>query len=312
MKAVVTREFGNPEVLNVEEVETPEAGLGEALVRVAAAGINPADTKTRSGMHGEMFGAPPLVLGWELSGTVEAVGWGVANVQPGDEVLGLVRFPGAPGTWAEYAAVPAYQLALKPRTLSFAAAGALPLTGLTALQALDRAEVGPGQRVLVHAAAGGVGHLAVQIAKLRGAYVIGTARAEKREFLEQLGVDEVIDYSAAPFEESVADVDVAIDLIGGEYAVRTLEVLRPGGTLVVIAAPLDEGAAGAVAASGVRVINHLVHPDRAGLERLLEMVETDELQIGIASEFGLDHANEANALSETGRTRGKIVLVPRT
>jgi NADPH:quinone reductase-like Zn-dependent oxidoreductase len=308
MKAVVLERFGDPEVLRVHDVERPKAGLGGALVRVAAAGVNPVDVATRSGELGDWFGTPPFVLGWDVSGVVEELGLGVAHLAVGDEVLGLVRFPERAGAYAEYVAAPAYQLTRKPAQLDHAAAAALPLAGLTAQQALDLTGVQAGQRVLVHAAAGGVGHLAVQIAKARGATVIGTARAGKHDFLRELGVDEPIDYTAAPFEEVVGDVDVVIDMIGEDYGARSLRTLRTGGTLAVMVGTVSDAVAQAASEAGVRVINHLVHPDGPGLARLVELVERGALRIVLDRVVPLERAAEAHAISETGRARGKIVL----
>jgi len=218
MKAMVLEEFGAP--LRLTELPRPAAGIGAVLVRVAAAGVNPVEVKTRAGAVGDWFGIPPLVLGWDLSGVVEELGIGAAGFAIGDGVLGLARFPGRAGTYAEYVSVPAHQLTRKPAALDHVTAAALPLAGLTAQQALDHAGVQSGQRVLGHAAAGGVGHLAVQLAKERGAWVAGTARAEKHKFLRELGADELVDYREVAFEEAVGDINVVVDLVGGDYGPR--------------------------------------------------------------------------------------------
>ena len=226
--------LGGPEVLELRDVERPEPIPTEVLVRVTAAGINPVDWKTRQrGGYREAVGEPPLILGWDVAGVVEEVDPDVTRFAPGDRVFGMPWFPRVAGGYAEYVTSPARQLARTPDALGDEQAGGLPLAGLTAWQALvDVAKVGEGTRVLVHAAAGGVGHLAVQIAKARGAHVIGTAREEKHDFLRDLGVDEPIDYTARPFEEAVSDVDVVLDLVAGsDYGLRSLQTLRRGRAL---------------------------------------------------------------------------------
>ena len=300
--------FGGPEVLRVVTVDEPSPAGGEVLVRVVAAGVNPVDWKVRAGRSGERFGTPPLVLGWDLSGVVEAVADDVSAFAAGDAVFGMPRFPALAGCYAEYVAAPADQLAAKPAALDHVAAAGLPLAGLTALQVLDLAEVEAGQRVLVHAAAGGVGHLAVQLAKARGAEVVGTGRADKHPFLVELGIDQAVDYTAAAFEDVVDDVDVVIDPIGGDYSRRSLEVLRPGGVLLLIVGRADEALTAAAESAGVRIIRHLVHPDRPGLARLAELAEHGAVQVAVEQVFPLEQAARAHELGERGRTRGKLVL----
>ena len=308
MRAVRLDRFGGPEVMRVVTVEQPSPAAGEVLVRVVAAGVNPVDWKVRAGGGGGRFGAPPLVLGWDLSGVVEAVGDGVSAFAAGDAVFGMPRFPEPAGCYAEYVAAPADQLAAKPAALDHPAAAGLPLAGLTALQVLDLAELDAGQRVLVHAAAGGVGHLAVQLAKARGAEVVGTARADKHPFLVELGIDQAVDYPTAAFEDVVDDVDVVIDPIGGDYGRRSLEVLRPGGVLLLIVGRADEALTAAAEKAGVRVVRHLVHPDGPGLARLAELAEHGALQVAVEQLIPLDQAARAHELGERGRTRGKLVL----
>ncbi|MGW6905130.1 NADP-dependent oxidoreductase [Streptomyces sp. NPDC054940] len=307
MRAISQDVLGGPEVLKVVEVDRPEPRPNEILVRVRAAGVNPTDWKHRA--TGGFLGEPPFVLGWDVSGVVEAVGIGVARFEPGDEVFGMLSYPFGHGSHAEYVAAPARFFAHKPASIDHTQAGALPLVSLTAWQALvEYADVQPGQRVLIHAAAGGVGHVAVQIAKARGAYVIGTASAGKHEFLRSLGADEVIDYRETDFTEAVKDVDVVLDTLGGETSVRSLSVLRPGGVVVSIlpvgSAEFHEEAE----RLGVRAVRMLVDADRADLRALADLVEQGLLRAEIAGTFPLADAAEAHALGDTGRTTGKLVL----
>ena len=208
MHAIRVDHFGEPDVLKLVETQAPQMTPGEVLVRVDAAGVNPVDWAVRSGAAGERFGSPPYIPGWDISGVIEAAGPGTGSFEPGDRVYGMPRFPAMASAYAEQVTAPAAHLAAAPAHISDADAAGLPLAGLTALQALDLAGVVSGQRVLVHAAAGGVGHLAVQLAKARGAYVLGTARAGKHEFLRDLGVDEPIDYAEVAFEDVAKDVDL--------------------------------------------------------------------------------------------------------
>jgi NADPH:quinone reductase-like Zn-dependent oxidoreductase len=221
-------------------------------------------------------------------------------------------FPRVAGGYAEYATSPARQLARTPDALTDEQAGGLPLAGLTAWQALvDVAEVGEGTRVLVHAAAGGVGHLAVQIAKARGAHVIGTAREEKHDFLRELGVDEPVDYTAGPFQEAVSDVDVVFDLIAGkDYGLRSLETLRPGGLWLCIPADVPEEVAAAAEEQGKRAVSFLVEPDYAGLESLGALADEGRLTVVVEASYPLAQAADAHRRLEEGQASGKIVLIP--
>ncbi|MFE7511582.1 NADP-dependent oxidoreductase [Streptomyces sp. NPDC057540] len=304
MRAVVVEQWGGPEKLVEREVERPEPGLNEVLVRVHAAGVNPVDWKTRASGGLIEWGAPAIV-GWDVSGTVDAVGPGVGSLRPGDEVFGMPLFPRQAGGYAEYVVAPARHLAPKPASLSHVEAAALPLAALTAWQALvDAADVRPGERVLVHAAAGGVGHFAVQIAKARGAYVIGTASAAKHGLLRELGADEVVDYREAPFEDLVSDVDVVLDGLGGETAERSLKVLRDGGRLITLPGPDDVPAA----PDGVRAAWVLVEPDHLGLREITALVESGALRPVVDTVLPLSEAAKAHEIGERGRTAGKIVL----
>jgi NADPH:quinone reductase-like Zn-dependent oxidoreductase len=305
MRAIRQTELGGPDVLELVEVPRPEPGPTEVLVRIAAAGVNPLDWKTRA--RGIFLGRPPFTVGAGAAGVVAALGSGVTRFAVGDRVFGMPRFPREAAADAEYLTAPSYQLARTPTRLSDAEAAALPMAGLTAWQALvETAELQAGERVLIHAAAGGIGHLAVQIAKSRGAYVIGTARAAKHGFLAELGVDEAIDYTQQDAGAVVRDVDVVLDLAGGETALRSLPALRDGGRLVSVSSGAD--AAAEAAGGRVRVVYMLVEPDRAGLEAVAALANSGALRVHVARTFPLAQAARAHELGETGRTRGKLVL----
>ncbi|MFI9724292.1 NADP-dependent oxidoreductase [Streptomyces sp. NPDC052396] len=309
MRAISQDAAGAPEVLKLTETRRPEPARGEVLVRVHAAGVNPADWKTRSRGEFATGVKPPFTLGYDVSGVVAAVGDGVTLFQPGDEVYGMPRFPHPAGAYAEYVAAPTRHFARRPQGLTHIESAALPLAALTAWQALvDTADVRPGQRVLIHAAAGGVGHLAVQIAKDRGAWVVGTASAAKHDLLRSLGADEVVDYRSQDVAETVRDMDVVVDPIGGANWSRSLRTLRPGGTLVSIL-PLDGTFPRAEAeAAGVRAVFMLVEPDQQGLREITELVEDGRLRVIAENVFPLEDAAGAHRLGERGRTTGKIVL----
>jgi NADPH:quinone reductase-like Zn-dependent oxidoreductase len=311
VKAIVMREHGGPDVLELRELGRPEPAPTEVLVRVAAAGVNPVDWKVREEPWlPDLMGEPPLVLGWDVAGTVEAVGYGVTRFAPGDRVFGMPWFPRLARAYAEYVTAPSRHFARTPHALDDKAGSGLPLAGLTAWQALvDTAGVGDGDRVLIHAATGGVGHLAVQIAKARGAHVIGTARAEKHDFLRDLGVDDPIDYTAQPFEEVVADVDVVLDLVGGDdYGLRSLQTLREDGLLIAVPAGVSDVVAAAADEQSKRATGLLVEPDAAGLESLAALVDQGRLRVVIEASFPLARVADAHERLQHGRARGKVVL----
>ncbi len=263
MRTIRQQTLGGPEVLEVVEVPRPDPGPTEVLVRMRAAGVNPVDWKVRRG--GGFLGQPPFTVGWDVAGVVEAVGRGVTRFEPGDRVFGMPRFPREAAAYAEYVTSPSRQLARIPDGLGDVEAGALPLAGLTAWQALvETAGVGPGHRVLILAAAGGVGHLAVQIARSRGAYVIGTARRTKHAFLAGLGADEAIDYTSEAVEDRVRDVDVVLDLVGGETGLGAVQTLRDGGLFIAVPSASGIGPLLELAGDRVRVTGILVEPDRVG------------------------------------------------
>ncbi|WP_280722114.1 NADP-dependent oxidoreductase [Kitasatospora sp. MAA4] len=307
MKAISQHTYGGTEVLQEIEIDRPSPGPSEVLVRVRAAGMNPTDWKHKRA--GGLVGKLPLVLGWDVSGVVEAVGLGVTIHRVGDEVFGMLPYPHGVGAFAEYVVAPARALARKPAGIDHVQAGALPLAALTAWQALvDAADIQPGQRVLIHAAAGGVGHLAVQIAKERGAYVIGTASAPKHALLRELGADELIDYRTEDFT-AIDPVDLVLDTVGGDTAMRSLETLKPGGQLITIAVmATPEALAEQAAARGVRAYQLLVEADQAGMRAIADLVTAGRLRAVVEAVFPLAEFAKGHDLGDTGRVTGKVVL----
>lgn len=308
MLAITQTAFGGPEVLQPAEVARPRPLPTEVLVRMHATSVNPVELFIRAGAF-PLLGDPPFILGWDVSGVVEEAVPGSSGVAAGDEVYGMPLFPRAAGSYAEYVAAPSRQLARKPRNLDHAQAAALPLVGLTAWQALvDIAKLQAGQLVLIHAAGGGVGHVAVQIAHALGAHVIGTASAGKLAFVRDLGADEVIDYQAGDFAAAARDVDVVFDTVGHGYAERSLPVLRPGGVLVTAVERANAELPAKFAAAGRRFAGVAVEPDRAGLERLTELVEAGKLRPHVSQTLPLREAARAHEILGAGSVTGKIVL----
>ncbi|MGW4380417.1 NADP-dependent oxidoreductase [Kitasatospora sp. NPDC004531] len=302
-------EWGDRASMALVEMPTPEPVFGEVLVRVVAAGVNPVDVYTRQGTAYNRVLELPFVNGWDVAGVVEEVGYGTTRFRVGDRVFGMPWFPRAAGAYAEYTAAPARHFARMPDGLGFAEAAALPLAGLTAWQMLTEvARVEPGQRVLVAGAAGGVGHLAVQVAKALGARVIGTARAAKHAFLAGLGVDEAVDRTVTDVPTAVRDVDVVVQMFGGRSGLRALECLRPGGILVSGQAAWTPGLHERAAELGVRAAGYLVDPDGAGLDALADLVRNGRLKVHVDRRFPLARAAEAHRVVAEGRTVGKVVL----
>ncbi|WP_243740633.1 NADP-dependent oxidoreductase [Streptomyces sp. 8K308] len=308
MRAISQDALGGPEVLKEVELPRPKPGPSELLIAVRASGLNPTDWKHRSSRL--FLNRLPLVLGWDVSGVVEAVGYGVTLFKPGDEVFGMLPYPYGVGAHAEYVTGPARAFAHKPAAVDHVQAGALPLAALTAYQAIvDTADVTAGQRVLIHAAAGGVGHLAVQLAKARGAHVIGTASGPKHDFLRALGADETIDYRTTDFREAARDVDMVLDTISGDTRTHSLDVLRPGGVLVsLLPSPAPEEEAARAAERNVRVETLLVEADHAGMTAIADLVASGALRAHVEATFPLAEAAKAHTLGETNHTTGKIVL----
>ncbi|MEU1045674.1 NADP-dependent oxidoreductase [Streptomyces sp. NPDC005897] len=309
MLALHQTALGGPEVLRLTELPRPAPGPGEILVAVHAAGLNPTDFKHRA--VSIFLPPPPLTLGWDVSGTVVEAGLGVTLFRPGDEVFGMLPYPHGAGSHAEYVTGPARAFAAKPAGIDHVQAAALPLAALTAWQALvDTADLRAGQRVLIHAAAGGVGHLAVQIAKERGAHVTGTASAPKHDFLRELGADACVDHRTEDFTDTDARYDVVLDAVGGETAARSVNVLRPGGVVVSLL-PVTAETRRAAEKAGGHAVGLLVEHDRAGMRAIASLVEAGRLRAHVSGTFPLAEGARAHAQGETGRTTGKLVITVR-
>jgi len=306
MKAVRLHEYGGPEVLKYEDAQRPEPAAGEVLVRVHAAGVNPVDWKIRAGyMKAFVPYKLPMIPGWDLSGVVEAAGAGVTDWKIGDEVYSRPDLR-RDGSYAEYIAVKAEELGRKPKTVDHATASAIPLAALTAWQALfDAGELKAGQRVLIHAAAGGVGTFAVQLARWKGAHVIGTASERNHAFLKDLGTDETIDYGKVRFEDVVRDVDLVLDTMAGETRDRSWKVIKKGGILVtILGQPSKEDAE----KHGVRAAGVFVQPNRAELEEIGTLVDAGKVKPIVEAVLPLKDARRAHEMNATLHTRGKLVL----
>lgn len=306
MKAIRIHEFGGPEVLKYEDVPEPKPGADEIRIQVVAAGVNPMDWKVR---QGGMNLPLPMIMGIDVAGVVDALGSKVngskANsFKPGDRVFAKLSM--GQGGYAEYTVTNPSQAALKPKSIGFVEAAAIPTAGLAAWQALfDVAGLQRGQSVLIHGAAGGVGSFAVQFAKWKGALVIGTASSRNAEFLKSIGADTVIDYKAQRFEDVVKDADVVLDTIGGDTLERSWGVLKPGGFLVTTAARIPEGAA---EAHGVRASGMLTKPDGRELAQIASIIDERHIKPIVTTVVPLGDARMAQEMSESHHTRGKIVL----
>ncbi|TDN91976.1 NADP-dependent oxidoreductase [Microbacterium sp. BK668] len=313
MRAVVMDAPGAPEVLHEASVPVPRPVMTELLVRVMAAGVNPIDAKTRSGKG--VSGAiqhHPAVLGFDFSGVVVQAPYDSHPFPAGTEVYGMLAFPRTCGSYAEYAVVPTLSVARKPASLSHVEAAGVPLAALTAWGlVVETAHAHEGQRILIHAGSGGVGHFAVQLAHYFGARVTATGSARNASWLRELGATTVVDHTSTRFEEVVDAVDVVIDLVGNVHertGTRSLGVLRPGGLYVVVPTHSFPGYAEAAAAAGVRATSYRVIPDGSALATVGRLLDSGAIQVYIDRVFDLADAAEAHVALEEGHTRGKIVL----
>lgn len=305
MKAIVINAYGNEDVLDYVDVECPEPKTDEVLVKVHVAAVNPADWKIRDGM-GERFGFKlPLILGGDIAGTVEAVGNGVEIFKKGDAVYGMT-LSSLSGGYAEYAVAKADAIAPKPESISFEEAAAIPIGALTAWQAMfDLAHLSSGQRILIAGASGGVGSMAVQLAKAKGAFAIGMASGKNEQFVRELGADEFVDYTRQPFEEVVKDVDVVFDTVGGDTLERAFQTLKKGGFLV---SSVETPSAEKARELGVEAARVFCKPSAQQLAEINRLIDEGKLKIHIETVLLLTDVKKAHQLSQSGRTRGKIVL----
>lgn len=311
MRAVVITENGAPDVLTPTTVPTPPRQGSEVLIRVVAAGVNPFDAEAREGLAGSCGSAElPAVLGCDFSGVVVESPYRAHPLKPGQEVYGVASVPRSNGTYAEYVSVPALQVARKPKKLSHVEAAAVPLAALTAWGlVVDVAKAHEGQRILIHAGAGGVGHFAVQFAAYFGAHVVTTCSPRNAAWLTELGAAQVVDHTAGPFEDSVALVDVAIDLVAdADIAQRTLSVIRPGGLLAYVpTAPVD-GLVERAEAAGIRCTDYAMAPDATSLAVIARLLDSGDITVYVDDVYDLDEAADAHRLLEKRHTRGKLVL----
>ncbi|WP_353720465.1 NADP-dependent oxidoreductase [Dyadobacter sp. 676] len=315
MKAITLANNGGTENLHFTEIPTPEINEDEVLIRVKAIGINPVDAFARRepaaiGRFVKPAPGEKVVIGWDVSGVVEAAGARVRVCKPGDEVFGMVNFPGHGKAYAEYVAAPAAQLALKPGNISHEEAAASTLAALTAWQALvTYGKVRQGDKVLIHGAGGGVGHYAVQIARHFGAYVIGTGSASKRDFVLRLGANQFIDYTAARFEEVVQDADLVVDSLFGDHIFRSLATVKPGGRVIALLASFtDEKLAGLVREKNVYAHTLGVVSNGRDMEQIAALLQSGELRSHISATYPFTDMAKAHAEIERGKTLGKIVV----
>ncbi|MBW7469109.1 NADPH:quinone reductase-like Zn-dependent oxidoreductase [Pontibacter aydingkolensis] len=311
MKAYVVNEPGGIEKLQIQEIDKPTPKAGELLVKVKAISINPVDTKTREGkaFYNALAENPPVIIGWDISGVVEAVGEDVKVFKEGDEVFGMVNFPGQGRAYAEYVAAPEAHLAHKPANIPHHEAAAATLAALTAWQALvHQAGLKAGQRVLIHAAAGGVGHFAVQIASYFKATVIGTASPENHDFIRNMGAAEQIDYHQYDPAKVVMDADIVLDSLGEENTRKSLGALKDGGTIVSILGGAKEAVQEEAKKRSIAAKNYLVHSSAEDMEKIAELMRQGHLRPHVSHVYTFKDLPKAHQQVETRKTRGKVVV----
>jgi NADPH:quinone reductase-like Zn-dependent oxidoreductase len=304
MKAVVAHQYGGPEVLKFEEVPRPEPKENEALVRVIASSVNPADPLTLSGKYAQAFGTHlPLIPGYDIAGIVEKTGSNVTKFKVGDAVYGYPTFGGG---WADYVIIKEWEVAPKPKSLNFVESASVPMGALTAWQALvDVAQLQSGQTVLVHGGSGGVGSFAVQIAKARGARVIATASTANQDLLKQLGADVAVDYTKTRFEDVAKNVDAVLDPVGKETLARSYGAVKKGGIVMCLVALPDRAE---LQKRGIRGAAISVHPDAADLAEIARLIDAGKIKPIVTQVLPLSQAVAAQRQAATHHTRGKIVL----
>lgn len=312
MKAMLLKQFGGVENFTVENIPTPVPTDREVLIKVIAIGIDQIDIKTRKGggMAVRYDEKSPILLGWDVSGVITQVGKDVREFSVGDEVFGTINFPGKGGSYAEYIAAPADQIALKPSTISHIEAAASTQSPLTAWQALvDKGGIKPGYKVLIHGATGGVGGFATQIAKHFETYVVGTTSQNGFNLAKQFGADEIIDYKNQRFEDITGNFDLILDTVGGENFVRSLKVLKPGGTIILLPSDKKEEADKAAAEHRVENYHHiLMHSSGDEMKKIAGLFESGEMQVHVDRTFPFGQLPEAHEALESGSVRGKVVV----
>lgn len=312
MKAAVINEFGTPDVLKIIDIPKPVPNDGEVLIKVKFTGINPVDTKVRSGSSGmSKYLKFPAILGWDVSGIIEDVGKNILNFRIGDEVFGCIGFPGLGQAYAEFAVADPKLLTKKTSNISFEEAAAVPMAGLTAYQSInEHLKVSEGEKILIQAAAGGVGHLAVQFAKMKGAFVAGTASGKNESFLKSIGVDQFIDYKKEKFEEVFKEPDAVLDAMGGEVLYRSIACVKRGGRVVCLPSSTknDPKAIELAKQKNVELIWPMMHPDGEEMELFARLLEEKKLKVKIDKVFTLDKIADAHKAVETHSTVGKIIV----
>lgn len=315
MEAAILPRFGEAAAFTIAEIPIPRPSAGQLLVKIKAAGLNPVDYKTRTGKGQAAQFTLPAILGWDIAGLIADAGQGAHKFKPGDRIFGMSNFPKPANAYAQFAVVQEDEFALVPDNVSDEMAGATPLAALTAWEALfDHAQLKAGMRVLIHAAAGGVGHIAVQLARITETYVIGTASAQNHAWVKELGANEVIDYREQRFEEVVDPVDVVIDMMGAETSLRSLDIIKPGGIMVCLPSMYKDDPAVLAKAKekNVQVIWPSVRPSGARMEQIAALMENGKLTVKVAAVFSLKDVAKAHQLLETHHVQGKVVLTPNT
>lgn len=311
MKAIVLKEPGSASNLVVRELPLPEFGDNKVLIAVKAISVNPVDVKTRSGngvfKNAEFSNQSPIIIGWDVSGTVTDSR--SSYFKAGDEVFGMVNFPGAGRAYAEYVAAPADHLTHKPAHISHQEAAAATLAALTALQVLtQQAQIKKGDRVLIHAGSGGVGHYAIQIAKYYGAYVITTSSAANKEFIRSLGADEHIDYITQKLPEATHDIDLVLDTLGVESILNSLEVIKSGGKIISIVSQFNDEIKEKAKVKNISGGFYLVHSNGNDMQLIADLMKSGDLKSHVSKIYSFDQMGAAHLQVESGRTVGKVVV----
>ncbi|UKT65710.1 NADP-dependent oxidoreductase [Pedobacter mucosus] len=311
MRAVILKDFGGVENFEITVLPIPTPTSNQVLVKLEAISVNPIDVKTRAGkgIAGLVANEMPAILGWDIAGIITEIGSDVNDFQLGDEVFGMLAFPKLGKAYAEYIVADINDLAIKPKNISFTEAAAAPLAALTAWQAMTTfTKIKNGDRVLIHAASGGVGHYAIQIAKYFGAYVIGTSSSANKDFVLSIGADEHVDYQSQPFENVIADIDFVLDTMGGEYIDRSLKIMKKGSTIVSLPSGLNETVVEKADVLGINGFTIKAKPSKEDMKILASLMSEGYLRSHISKTFYIDQIADAHLQIESGKTVGKIVL----